>query len=339
MLAMEMGTGKSRTAIDIIQNDEPGPVLVVCPKAVVATWPHEVAKHAAEPWPVLALRDGTVGKRAQDAAQWLSRHRGRRSMIVCNYDAIHRAPMISMVRAHQWAAIVCDESQRIKSAGGRQSRTLASVAHKARRRLCLTGTPIPHSPLDLYGQFRFQNPTILGTSYTRFRARYAVSHPQFPSQIRQWLRLDELAEIFDRHAYRVLARDVLDLPEKIDIVRPVTLGPRARRMYESMRDEFVAEIETAGGPEAITASNALVKLMRLQQITGGALPHPESGESTIIDSAKQESLIELCEDHEPNTLLTVARELTEAGVRETYRVIEAQDAGLEQFAIHGSLDE
>lgn len=50
-------------------------------------------------------------------------------------------------------------------------------------------------------------------------------------------------------------------------------------------------------------------------------------------------MTELCEEHQPNTLLTVARELTEAGVREAYRVIEAQDAGLEQFAIHGSLDE
>ena len=51
------------------------------------------------------------------------------------------------------------------------------------------------------------------------------------------------------------------------------------------------------------------------------------------------NMIDLCEDHAPNTLLTVARELTEAGVRESFRVIEAQDAGLEQFAIHGSLDE
>jgi hypothetical protein len=50
-------------------------------------------------------------------------------------------------------------------------------------------------------------------------------------------------------------------------------------------------------------------------------------------------MMDLCEDHAPNTLLTVARELTEAGVRESFRVIEAQDAGLEQFAIHGSLDE
>ena len=50
-------------------------------------------------------------------------------------------------------------------------------------------------------------------------------------------------------------------------------------------------------------------------------------------------MAELCEEHAPNTLLTVMRDLTEAGVRESYRVIEAQDAGLDQFAIHGDLEE
>ena len=50
-------------------------------------------------------------------------------------------------------------------------------------------------------------------------------------------------------------------------------------------------------------------------------------------------MVDLCNDHDPNTLITVARELTEAGVKETYRTIEAQAAGLDQFAIHGSLEE
>ncbi|MEM8581699.1 MAG: DUF6505 family protein [Pseudomonadota bacterium] len=60
-----------------------------------------------------------------------------------------------------------------------------------------------------------------------------------------------------------------------------------------------------------------------------------------MDIAKDEvaQMIELCEDHDPNTLLTVARELTESGVRESYRIIKAEAAGLDQFAIHGSLDE
>ena len=50
-------------------------------------------------------------------------------------------------------------------------------------------------------------------------------------------------------------------------------------------------------------------------------------------------MMSLCEDQDFNTLLTVARELTEAGVKETYRAIEPQEAEIEQFAIHGSLDD
>lgn len=50
-------------------------------------------------------------------------------------------------------------------------------------------------------------------------------------------------------------------------------------------------------------------------------------------------MVELCEDQAFNTLLTVTRELTPAGVKESYRMIEPQDAGIEQFAIHGSLDD
>lgn len=49
-------------------------------------------------------------------------------------------------------------------------------------------------------------------------------------------------------------------------------------------------------------------------------------------------MAELCAEHATNTLLTVARELTDAGVRESYRVIEAAEAGLDQFAIHAELD-
>ena len=49
-------------------------------------------------------------------------------------------------------------------------------------------------------------------------------------------------------------------------------------------------------------------------------------------------MAELCEDQPPNTLFTVTRTLTDAGVRESYRTIRTQDAGLEQFAVHGGGD-
>ena len=47
---------------------------------------------------------------------------------------------------------------------------------------------------------------------------------------------------------------------------------------------------------------------------------------------------ELCEDHAPNTLLVVNRELTEAGVKEQFRAIEPAEAEIDLVAVHGSLD-
>ncbi|WP_300061399.1 DUF6505 family protein [uncultured Roseobacter sp.] len=66
-------------------------------------------------------------------------------------------------------------------------------------------------------------------------------------------------------------------------------------------------------------------------------PSVEAAMNVALEEISQ--MVELCEDQAPNTLLTVTRELTEAGVRESYRVIEPQEAGIEQFAIHGSLDD
>ena len=50
-------------------------------------------------------------------------------------------------------------------------------------------------------------------------------------------------------------------------------------------------------------------------------------------------MVELCDDQSSNTLVAVSRDLTDAGVKESFRVIDSQDASLDQFAIHGSLDE
>lgn len=53
--------------------------------------------------------------------------------------------------------------------------------------------------------------------------------------------------------------------------------------------------------------------------------------------AKEEinQMIDMCAEHAPNTVLTVARELTDAGVKEAFRVIETNDASLDMFAVHG----
>lgn len=66
---------------------------------------------------------------------------------------------------------------------------------------------------------------------------------------------------------------------------------------------------------------------------------PDVATARAVAAEEIAHMAELCDEHPANTLLTVARDLTDAGVRESFRVIEPDAAGLEQFAIHGSLDE
>jgi hypothetical protein len=98
------------------------------------------------------------------------------------------------------------------------------------------------------------------------------------------------------------------------------------------RVTFVAVTEAQ--PEE---AEALTEALAQHFVTYYAAPSVEAARPVAAEEIAH--MATLCEDHDANTLLTVARELTEAGVREAFRVIEAQAAGLEQFAIHGSLDE
>ena len=82
---------------------------------------------------------------------------------------------------------------------------------------------------------------------------------------------------------------------------------------------------------------ALVSALAAHFVQMYGAPSVEAAAQVAEDELRQ--MVDLCEAQDPNTLLTVARELTDAGVKESYRMIEKREAGLDQFAIHGSLDD
>lgn len=240
MLALDMGTGKSLIAI-----------MTVCKSVQMV--------------PVLLGRGSTKARADKFRKATMSGCDGL--VVVVNYESVWRGELAKLIGKHKWKAIVLDESHRIKAPGGKASRWLASLAraNPQARLLCLTGTPMPHSPLDLYGQFRFLDPSIFGTSFARMRARYADCDPIFPGKVRRWLRQDELTSLLDQNSFRVTADEVLDLPDSLHERINVTLSPKARKFYDALERDMVAEIN--GGH--VVVSNALTKLLRLQQATGG----------------------------------------------------------------------
>lgn len=285
LLDMEMGTGKTLTTLALLGYE--WRTLVLCPKSVRAVWAREAVKwDRPDQWciPQGSGRHKALAIRSQ-----------RNGATVLNYEALLSPELMAAVQATRWDAVVFDESHRLKAPFGAASKLARKI--RAPRRLALTGTPMPHSPLDVWAQAQALQLPQLGTSFTRFRARYAKLKliPGVPAPIVDGFQnLDELRGLMAQFTFQARAADVLTLPGAEDVVRPVQLD-RELRHYLSMSQHLVAEI----GAGVVTASNALDKLLRLQQLTGGCLAGERVGE------AKLDALRDILDDLPPGEPVVV----------------------------------
>jgi superfamily II DNA or RNA helicase len=295
-LFMDMGTGKTKVVIDLIVNRNHRQVLVLAPKAVVAddhTWSKNFNLHAPDYADVLELGGyQSVAKKVEMAQAAIAQAKamGRPVVIVINWQAAREDAWATWSVKAGFDLAVADEASILKKPGGRTSRYAWKLAQAIPYRLALTGTPMPHSPLDAYGIFRFIDASIFGTNYVIFRARYAVMHPKFPKVI-QWLNQEEMnAKVYSR-AYRVLSDDVLDLPPYHHLDRETKLGSKAQQAYQELWKDLVTVVKG----QTVSVDNVLVRLLRVQQITSGFLPLPD-GTETQIDDAKEQLLEEALDE-------------------------------------------
>lgn len=322
LLAMAMGCGKSAVATKLVTADGARQLLVVSPLRVIPVWEQQLQRFAPNYFHVVALDDRIASVadkfyRARDIYDW-SHSRQHPVAILINYDSARVDPFASWTTGRLWDAVIADECHRAKQPGGRTSKWLAKVGLMAARRLGLTGTPMPHDPLDIWAQFRFLNPHHLEPSYGQFKRLYAVMGGFFDKQIVGWRDLDKLEARFRQLAFRV-DDSVLDLPPEMDETRSADLGPDGARIYQDMERDMIARI----GDGTVTAANALVRLLRLAQITGGTL-EDEDGMKHRIDTAKEELLEELLTDlNEPVVVFCRFRADLEAVHRVAKRVGQA----------------
>lgn len=319
MLGHDMGVGKTKVVVDAVVNlPDVKLVLVVCPLSVIQTWVDEFAKHAATPVNVVPLASGTVVTRAGKAQQQLQAHRARQNggdppplVLVINYEAVWRPAFAKFAQGIAWDLIGCDEIQKIKNHNGRASKFMAQLARIARRRVGLSGTPMPHGPFDIFGSFRFLDVTILGPHVTPFKHRYFVMGGHKvngrPVEIVGMQNVDEFNRKVASITHFVTKEDAgLDLPPVVHQTRYVELGPVAARAYHELERDFVTQVEAG----LITVANAMVLVGKQLQLTSGFLRvDREETRGEIVDhtigSEKATALAELLDDLPPSEPVVV----------------------------------
>ena len=306
LLGMGMGTGKSFVTVALTCNlDNSLPVLVQCPLRVAPVWLTQFKAHAAADVKlrILVLGDdyGSVEKKQKAAAQCIevARVRGERAIIVVNYESAWREPFATWSMRQRWGLIVLDECHKIKSNMGRSARYCSRLAMTAQYRLGLSGTFMPHSFMDIFSQYRFLDRSIFGKAIAPFRARYAVMGGFGGKEIVGLQNQEELNRKIYSICFRV-GKEVLDLPPELHVEVPVRLSPEGMRVYRDLDRDFRAEV--LGGE--VTVSNAMVKLLRLQQVTSGWLK-TDQGTEVEVDHAKCAALSDLFEDMGPDEPVVV----------------------------------
>jgi SWI/SNF-related matrix-associated actin-dependent regulator 1 of chromatin subfamily A len=176
LIGDEMGLGKTIQALGAINSDDSvASVLVICPATLRANWAREAAK-----WLVRPMRTRVIEERELPEAN--------DQLVIVNYDklvgargkALHAALM-----ARKWDMLIVDEShylkidssQRTVAILGREKKgeKIEGLISRARRVLCLTGTPILNRPREVWtmahalapGEFR---------NFFSFAKRYCGAH-------------------------------------------------------------------------------------------------------------------------------------------------------------------
>lgn len=164
--------------------------------------------------------------------------------------------------------LILDESHYAKSLDTKRTQAVlgrdAAIASRSERVWYLTGTPIPHSPADLYPMLRFSFPDLIGgMDADDFLHRYCVVRMK---QISQWNRIPvviggkNLEELRERIAPIMLRRTQADVgiqPPIFDIM-PLVASSRElavlekdtdkRAILEAAREGRTKELDVHLGP-------------------------------------------------------------------------------------------
>jgi SNF2 family DNA or RNA helicase len=156
--------------------------------------------------------------------------------------------------------------------------------------LALSGTPIEQSPIDVWAQMRFIEPTCFGDRWEDFENEY-VKRAGFMGHEKSF-RLEKLPQFLARikpYCLRIELSEVAKVDSEFHIERFDLLGKQAK-LYRELDEDMVSYY----GERRVMRPLRVSVLIALQQITGGFLTH-NNGDIVEVGQAKQRRVRRLIE--------------------------------------------
>ena len=291
ILADDMGLGKTvQTLAHILAEKEAGrldaPALVVAPTSLMGNWQAEAARFAPG-LRVLLLH----GKDRKDLFDQVS----GADLVLTTYALLGRDE--AALRARRYHLLILDEAQYIKNSRSKASQVVRLI--DARHRLCLTGTPVQNHLGELWAQFHFLMPGLLGDE-KGFNTTFRKPIEQQGDSLRKDFLARRLQPFMLR---RTKDKVATELPPKTEVVLPVEFGAAQRDLYETVRLAMDRKVREEIDRKGLARSQIVIldALLKLRQVCCDPRLLKSAGEA---GSAKLDALLELLD-----TLLSEGRKV------------------------------
>lgn len=306
-LFFEQGTGKTRTALEILtglyrQDSRLLRTFIVCPIVVVRNWQNEIKKYTVIPEPLVVPLTGTGHQRAESFEKYV--FQGGSNIVITNYESLLMKDLQPMFWRWQPEVLIVDESQKVKSMQAKRTKELLRISRTASYKYLLSGTPVLNSPMDLFSQYLVMDDGLtFGDNFYAFRARYfrdanagMPAHIKFPNWKIKEGSVEEINRLVNETSVRVTKDECLDLPPLVKQVFHVEQTSDQKRAYEEMKKSFITFIKD----KACVAQLALTKALRLQQIVSGFIKLDDGSEVDFKENPRLKALEDLLTDLTPN---------------------------------------
>ena len=283
LLADDMGLGKTaqtiaHVCIEAAAGRLTSPVLVVVPTSLVPNWSAELARFA--PHLRVAVLHG------------LDRHERRGNLagvqvVITTYTVLSRD--IEEMVGLAWHMVVLDEAQAIKSPTSKATHAVCRL--ETTHRVCLSGTPIENNLGELWSQFAFVMPGLLGHRKS-FNKRFRGPIERAGDPVRQRQLALRIRPFILR---RTKAAVATELPPKNTILRRITLAPEQRELYETIRATLHEKVSEEVAAHSLARSQVVVldALLKLRQVCCDPRLVKLPSAKLIDTSSKLEDLLEI----------------------------------------------
>ncbi len=224
-LYMEMGTGKTRTALELIKKrlDEGkvNHVLWLCPCSVKESLKRDIKKHAS----------GDLSMFTICGIETLS------SSIRANIALLELVEQKSVY-------LIVDESNLVKNHKAKRTQNIIRLSESCKYKLILNGTPISKCEKDLFAQWYILDWRILGyRSFWSFAANHLEYDERVKGKIVRCLNVDYLVRKIAPYTYQVKKSECLDLPDKTYSNYYYSMTKEQLEHYDYVAEQLLFEVD------------------------------------------------------------------------------------------------